>query len=62
VAVLVISEELDELMEICDRLAVIAQGRLSAPKSVHETTAEEIGMLMAGARPAAGQHSAPVLV
>jgi simple sugar transport system ATP-binding protein len=49
VAVLVISEELDELMEICDRLAVIAQGRLSEPKSVHQTSAEEIGMLMAGA-------------
>jgi simple sugar transport system ATP-binding protein len=61
VAVLVISEELDELMEICDRLAVIAQGRLSPPKSVHETTAEEIGMLMAGARPQAGQRSAPAL-
>jgi general nucleoside transport system ATP-binding protein len=61
VAVLVISEELDELMEICDRLAVIAQGRLSKPKSVHETTAEEIGMLMAGARPAAGQRTAPAL-
>ena len=29
VAVLVVSEELDELFEICDRLAVIAQGRLS---------------------------------
>jgi simple sugar transport system ATP-binding protein len=50
VAVLVVSEELDELMEICDRLAVIAQGRLSEPKSVHATTAEEIGLLMAGAR------------
>ena len=32
VAVLVISEELDELFEICDRLAVIAQGRLSEVK------------------------------
>ena len=29
VAVLVVSEELDELFEICDRVAVIAQGRLS---------------------------------
>jgi simple sugar transport system ATP-binding protein len=50
VAVLVVSEELDELMEICDRLAVIAQGRLSSAKSVHETSAEEIGMLMAGSQ------------
>ena len=49
VAVLVVSEELDELIEICDRLAVIALGRLSPAKSVHDTSAEEIGMLMAGA-------------
>jgi general nucleoside transport system ATP-binding protein len=49
VAVLVISEELDELIEICDRLAVLAQGRLSPPKPIRETSAEEIGLLMAGA-------------
>ena len=48
VAVLVVSEELDELFEICDRLAVIAQGRLSPAKPMHETSAEEIGLLMAG--------------
>ena len=48
VAVLVVSEELDELFEICDRLAVIAQGRMSAAKPVRETNAEEIGMLMSG--------------
>ena len=33
VGVLVVSEELDELFEICDRLAVIAQGRLSDPEA-----------------------------
>ena len=49
VAILVVSEELDELFEICDRLAVMAQGRLSSPKPVRETNAEEIGMLMSGA-------------
>jgi simple sugar transport system ATP-binding protein len=58
VAVLVISEELDELIEICDRLAVIAQGRLSPPKPVRETSAEEIGLLMAAASPRAAE--APV--
>ena len=46
--VLVVSEELDELFEICDRLAVIAQGRLSEAKPVRETNAEEIGLLMSG--------------
>jgi general nucleoside transport system ATP-binding protein len=50
VAVLVVSEELDELFEICDRLAVIADGRLSPAKPIHETSAGEIGMLMAGTR------------
>ena len=48
VAVLVVSEELDELFEICDRLAVIAQGRLSEARPVRETNAEEIGLMMAG--------------
>ena len=48
VAILVVSEELDELFEICDRLAVIAQGRLSRALPVRATNAEEIGLLMAG--------------
>ena len=58
VAVLVVSEELDELFEICDRLAVIAQGRLSDPKPVRETNAAEIGMLMSGSFIHAGAESA----
>jgi len=60
VAVLVVSEELDELIEICDRLAVIAQGRLSPAKAVRETSAEEIGLLMAGATPR--ETHAPVVI
>jgi simple sugar transport system ATP-binding protein len=48
VAVLVVSEELDELFEISDRIAVIAQGRLSAAQPVRETNAETIGLMMAG--------------
>jgi simple sugar transport system ATP-binding protein len=55
-AVLVISEELDELFEICDRLAVIAQGRLSEAKDIADTNAGEIGQLMAGSFVAAGPH------
>ncbi len=47
-AVLVISEELDELFEICDRIAVIAKGRLSPCKRVRETNVREIGLLMTG--------------
>ena len=60
VAVLVVSEELDELFEICDRLAVMAQGRLSVPRPVRETDAEAIGLLMAGSFVAATSASSPV--
>jgi ABC-type uncharacterized transport system ATPase subunit len=47
-AVLVISEELEELFEICDRMAVMAQGRLSPARRISETTVEEIGLWMGG--------------
>lgn len=47
-AVLVISEELEELFEISDRIAVISQGRLSPSRMITETTVEEIGRWMGG--------------
>ena len=47
-AVLVVSEDIDELFEICDRIAVLSKGRLSAPRDVPATTIEEIGLLMGG--------------
>ncbi len=55
-AVLVVSEDLDELFEICDRIAVMSKGRVSEPKRVGETDIDEIGLLMGGlfARQAAG--------
>ncbi len=59
VAVLVVSEELDELFEICDRIAVIAQGRLSEAKPVAETNAETIGLMMSGGFVAAGAQPLP---
>ncbi|MEO5697692.1 MAG: ABC transporter ATP-binding protein [Burkholderiaceae bacterium] len=47
-AILVISEELDELFEICDRIAVIAGGHLSSAQATRDTNVEEIGMRMSG--------------
>ena len=47
-AVLVVSEELDELFEIADRLVVIAKGRLSPPVATHAATREQIGQWMSG--------------
>jgi general nucleoside transport system ATP-binding protein len=48
-AVLVISQDLDELAEIADRIAVMFHGRLSAPLSAAEATREQLGLLMGGA-------------
>ncbi|BDI04357.1 ABC transporter ATP-binding protein [Sphaerotilus microaerophilus] len=47
-AVLVVSEELEELFEICDRLVVIAQGRLSPTIATRDATIEQIGLWMSG--------------
>jgi simple sugar transport system ATP-binding protein len=49
-AVLVISQDLDEILEISDRLAVISKGRLSAARDTKGITREGIGLLMGGAR------------
>ncbi len=48
VAVVMISEELEELFEISDRIAVLAQGRLSAAQPKALTTAESVGLKMSG--------------
>ena len=47
-AVLVLSEELDELFEMCDRLHVIAKGRLSPPVARADASVEQIGAWMSG--------------
>jgi general nucleoside transport system ATP-binding protein len=48
-AVLVISQDLDEIFEIADRIAVISRGHLSEARPVAEMTLEKIGLLMGGA-------------
>jgi len=47
-AVLVVSEELDELFEVCDRMHVIARGKLSPSVPIAEATVEKIGEWMSG--------------
>ena len=46
--VIVISQDLDELMEISDTFAVLSEGRLSRVRSAAGVTIEEIGLLMGG--------------
>jgi general nucleoside transport system ATP-binding protein len=52
-AVLVVSEELDELFEIADRLVVMAKGRLSPSLPIAQASVEQVGEWMSGLWPGA---------
>jgi len=56
-ALLVVSEELDELFEISDRLIVIAQGRMSPSVPIAQATIEKIGEWMSGLFTKEAQHA-----
>ncbi len=58
-AVLVVSEELDELFEICDRLVVIARGRVSPSVATADASVATIGEWMSGLWPAAAPAAMP---
>jgi len=56
-AVLIVSQDLDELFTIAHRIAVIANGRLTPPKPAEQLTAHEIGLSMGGAQPEHGAEA-----
>lgn len=47
-AIVLISEDLDELLALADRIAVIYRGRISAPIAREEANLARIGLLMSG--------------
>ena len=55
-AIVVISEDLDELFLLCDRIQVMHAGHLSAPLRTENTNRTEVGLLMSGQAP--GQDEA----
>jgi len=62
--VLLVSPELDEIMELADRIAVMYRGKIVAVVPGSEATKEQIGLLMAGITPEAdgagkGKRSKP---
>ena len=57
-AVLIISQDLDELMEISDTFAVLEGGRLSAAQRTGSLTVEEIGLMMGGSMKEGGHAHA----
>ena len=48
-AVLLVSEDLEELFEICDRVAVMFKGEFMGMLSPEDSSVEEIGLMMTGA-------------
>lgn len=48
-AVLVISQDLDELLDLADRMAVLFHGRMSAARPTARLTREALGLMMGGA-------------
>ena len=49
VAVLIVSPELDEVLALADRVAVMYRGKVTAIVASDQATRERIGLLMAGA-------------
>ena len=56
-AVIIISQDLDEIFVLADRIAVIAGGRVSDPVPTRDATVESIGSLMGGAAAAEAVHA-----
>jgi simple sugar transport system ATP-binding protein len=48
-AILLVSEELEEILNLADRVAVIYRGRIVATLAARDATREGLGLLMAGA-------------
>jgi simple sugar transport system ATP-binding protein len=55
-AVMIISQDLDEIFVMADRIAVIAGGRVSDPVPTRSATVESIGRLMGGTPATAEAH------
>lgn len=53
-ATLLISAELDEILSLSDRIAVLVRGRLAGIVTAEEATVELLGLLMSGDRPVHG--------
>ena len=58
-AIVVISQDLDELLALSDSLAVINEGRLSPKRAIGDISIDEIGLLMGGVHGEA-EHGAHV--
>lgn len=58
IAVLVISEDLDEIMALSDRILVMYEGRVIGEAATSAATRESIGLMMAGVTTSSGARAA----
>ena len=58
-AVLIISEDLDEVLSLADRILVMYEGAIIGESAPGAGTRETIGLMMAGVRPGASRDDAP---
>ena len=58
-AIILISQDLDEILLLCDKIAVIAAGRVSPPMPVKLASIEQIGLLMGGGAAMEAAHAVP---
>lgn len=56
-AVVAISQDLDELLEIADTFAALNEGRLTPPRPAQGLAVEEIGLMMGGAHDMSAAHA-----
>jgi simple sugar transport system ATP-binding protein len=54
VGVLLLSEDLDEILALADRIAVMYEGAIAGERDARTATVEELGLLMAGGEERAG--------
>jgi ABC-type uncharacterized transport system ATPase subunit len=59
-AVLAVSSELDEILALSDRIAVMYRGRVVAELAADKATKEHVGLLMAGVTPEQAMEVQPV--
>jgi len=55
-AILLVSFELDEIMNLCDRIAAISKGSIAGVFDAGEVTEREIGVMMAGSKKTQNQE------
>jgi simple sugar transport system ATP-binding protein len=56
-AVLIVSFDLDEIMNLCDRIATISKGRIQDVSEREKVTEQEIGLMMAGEKTKKGSEA-----